>query len=221
MGRILVTTTNEKGDVSYVAGKVTFVREGQEGKVVNIGMTLNVYNPETRTSEKKYGNFAAWNNDDPEKPQLADRVRKAKVDAGSYILIRCGNIFERGTANDGTVQLDAKLFDFQYNAFAEIVTNDGRKQSVIIGTVRNVRDDGGDYFRIGIPVDTMSGGKKETTWYNITFANGKATMADNARKILKNGSTVAILGSELSKRENNGAVYNDFFGNVFDVKYEN
>jgi hypothetical protein len=219
MGRILLTTTNEKGSISYVAGKVSFIREGQEGRVVNIGMTLNVYNTETRTGDKKYINFAAWNNDDASKPQLADRVRKAKVDAGSYILIRCGNISEGNPATDGTPQLDAKLFDFQYNAFYAVETDDGRKQSIIIGTVRSVKDDGGDHFRVGIPVDAMSNGKKETTWYNVTFANGRSKNADSARKILKQGSSLAILGSEMNKHEYNGNMYNDLFGNIFDIKY--
>jgi hypothetical protein len=220
MSRILTTIKQEKGEVNYVAGKVTFVREGQDGRVVNIGMSLNVYDPETKTSSKKYITLNAWNNDDAEKAQLADRVRKAKVDTGSYILVKCGTLIDDGEANNGTPRVKASVFDFQYNWFGAVETDEGQKRSIIVGSVRSIRDSG-DYFKVGVPVETNRGGKKETKWYNITFSNGKSSMADTARKILKQGSAIAVLGSELTvKTGENGSEFNDFYGNILDVKYE-
>jgi hypothetical protein len=222
MGRILATIKQENGDINYVAGKVTYISERDDGKVVNISMSLNCYDPETKTKEKKYISLAAWNNDDAGKSQMADRVRKAKVVAGSYILARCGTFTEdsRGPASDGTPRVNANLFDFQYNWFGEI-TDGEKKKSLIIGTVRTIKDNG-KFFSVGIPVDKTVEKKKKTTWYNVSFADTeKSQMATVAKKILKQGSVIAVCGSTLTTKEgNNGNSFNDFYGNQLDMKYD-
>jgi hypothetical protein len=223
MGRILFTRKNEKGDINYIAGKVSFVRDGQDGKVVNIGITINEYDTATKVRVRKYVSLAGWNDDDLNKAQMADRLRKAKVATGSYILARCGTLTEDEPAKDGTPRLNSVLFDFQYNAFQAFEDNNGNKRSIIIGTVRKIKDSNNEYFEVGIPVETTKDGKKETKWYNISFRNTeKSAMADTARKIIKVGSAIAVYGSEVTtKAGKNGNEFNDMYGYVIDVKYDN
>lgn len=225
MGKIIYTQKNEKGDIHFVAGQVSYVQDGMgelKDRVVNIGLTLDVYNREKKENEKKYLSVAFWNNDDPSKAQLADRVRKAKLGAGSFIYLRVGTMKDMEPASDGTPRLACSGFDFQYNGQYEISVPDKDPYNVICGTCRRTQESG-DYYQVNIPVERRSGGEKTTTWYSVSFKDSeKSKVGTRAKKVLKDGTPVCILTGVITDKEgNNGAVYHNAYAMDFVAGFAN
>lgn len=217
MGKLMFKRNTEKGDVNYVAGTITFIREGVgevEGKVVNIGMTVNIYDYEKKESQKKYLTVSFWNNDDPTKPQMADRVKKANLHTKQFVLLRCGGFREDTAANDGTPRLACLGFDFQFNDFVEL----SDKYDLIVGTARNCSRNE-DRYRISVPVDKRLKDEKEakTRWYSVTFFNNeKRAAADNAENILVQGIPCCVLCNKLKENtDGTGKIYRDLVGYEF------
>lgn len=221
MGKVIFTQQTDRGVYNMIGGTVTYVADGQgevKDKVVNIGLTLNTYNKEKKREEKQYLSVAFWNDEDPEKPQLADRVKRAKVRVGSFLFFRTGKITDTGrNANDGTPRLSAVGFDFQYNCKYEIPAEEGqRSYNILCGYARNV-EQRGEYYQVSIPVERRINGDKETVWYAVSFANTeKNNIGTRASKVVQNGTPVCILTGSISDREgNNGTVYHNTRGFEF------
>jgi len=216
MGKIMYTTKNEKGDINYVAAAVSFVSDGlgdAKDRVVNIGTSVDVYDPENKTRQKKYLNVGFWNNDDTSKAQLADRVHKAKVSPGSFLLLRTGTFRDAEPAGDGTPRMNASGFDFQYNSQVEIPVEGKAPVNIICGTARRtqLRDDG--TFVANVPIDSKVDGNKVTTWYSISFKDkGKNNLGTRASKTIRDGVPVCILAGKITDNDGtNGMVYHNAY----------
>ena len=213
MGKVLFTKKNENGDINYVAGRVSFIQEGtgsMEGQVVNVGMTLTVYNRETKTSEKKYLSVGFFNND---RAKMADRVRNAKVHAGSFVLVTCGTFRDTEPAKDGTPRMTAIGMGFDYSTQRTISNAEGQEYNLIVGTARRIIDDP-DNKRVNITVPTTVFNRdtreNETKWFGVTCANTeKSNIYDRAKAAIVDGSAVAFLTSRVRVTEKDGKVYND------------
>ena len=199
MAKIIKTNINEKGDVNFIGGYINFLREGAENNVVNIGLTLDVYNKETKTSEKKFLGVAFWD-------EKADRIRKAGVREGEFMLITTGTMKDDGEAKDGTPRLKASGFDFQRQQMKEF-TDDG--VCVLAGFVRKLKAEA-DRISFSIPIDKkLSDGTKETSWYSVTAKDTEKTKIFSrlAKMGITDGSPVVLLTSKVQE--------NGKFKNVF------
>ena len=223
MGKKMITNaTKSGGEINLITGVVTFMRDGeyQGKKVVNIGITLETYNPDTRENDKSYLNISAWNNDDVKK-QFADRVTNAKVAVGSFLSFLTGPIQDddksNAVATDGVPRYKANLLDFQYNR-RWVFGEGSEERNIVIGTVRRVTDKE-DSFSVSIPVNNAikkADNTYETAWYNVAFKNTeKATMADRARNVLAVETPCAILCGKLYTNEENGK--DVYYLNGFDI----
>jgi len=209
MGKILVCQETERGEKNYVAGVVTYVQEGLEGRVMNFGISVSIWNAELQDSIKWYLNFGAWNNENPEKPQMADRVRNAGIEVGTLLCVTCGGLIEDDIADDGTPRYKASVWNFKKNGRVSIpAETQDQERNIIIGTIAKTLSNG-DYYTVSIPVYTPRGEETITTWYNISFKNNEERFAaDQAREVLVKGTDCAILCGRVKK--NNG--FNDLWG---------
>lgn len=200
MGKVLFTQRNESGTIHYVAGKVTFVQEGtgtMQGKVVNVGMVLNVYNPETKAQEKKYLNIGFFNS---EKSKNADRIKSAGVRAGSFIMAVVGDFRDGDKAPDGTGRLNAYGFSFDFSCVREIKAE--KSYTVVAGQAHNLKDDGSKLsFAVPVTIWNRDKGEKEIQWVSVTAMNNENRKTyDYAKRVIKDGSVVGLLCSAI--REN-------------------
>ena len=210
MGKVLFTRKNADADINYVAGRVSYVREGtgaMEGKVVNIGMTITVYNRETKENEKKYLSVGFFNSD---QSALADMVKNAKVRAGSFILMTVGTLRDQGTANDGTPRVSAYGFSFDYSCAREIKSGD-KTYMLIAGSARNIQDDESrSQIRFSIPASVYDRAEKKNTtvWYGVTAQNSeRRNLYNYAKSLIVDGSAVALLCSAVRETEKGGRTY--------------
>ena len=197
MGKIMYTEKSATGgEINHIAGVVTYVGERivNDIKVANIGTTLSVYNPETKSYDNKYLSIGFWNSTDETKPQLADNVLKARVAKGSFLMMVVGELKENDPATDGTARLSARGLYFTYNGKRELKNENGEViYNLFCGTACNPRESEG-VFDLNIPINTRAGAETETTWYSIRFTNNdKNTLADQATKLMNNKVPVCIL----------------------------
>lgn len=173
--KLVITRMNE---MVLVGGKVVDVREGTgqaTGRVVNVKIEGSEWNKEEQKEEKKILDIAFWNSDKPDGKQLADRVKKAGVKAGSFItalvLLK----------DDGK----AHGIDFRYSGvWVFPATGEKKEINVFVGSVASFDEDPeGRYVRVSVPTKDRNG---ETVWNRITFWNSDdAAMADRAKACLK------------------------------------
>lgn len=130
-------TTVRKGNNVIVCGVVSKIREGQDGRVVNVTLEGETYDSKQKASVNKKLEFAFWNSDKSDdllegKNQLADRVRKAKVSEGAYLMVK-------GYVKDGK----CVGLDFRYTgrlSLAPEKDKEGDKGiNVMVGSVSSVR----------------------------------------------------------------------------------
>ena len=200
---------------SIIVGEVTKVSEGKgaaEGKVVSLTINRKELNKEAKEEVIIPTTVSFWNNDDSSKPQMADRIRKAKVSEGSYLMVSC-IIDESDTKK-------ARGYQFWYSGIGSVKTEeepDEKKVNVITGYIASVRENG-RVFNVSIPVKVY--GEEESRFYQIAFWNNedesKPQMADRAKKILNKGDRVAIVCSEIKETEYNGKTYYNLTGFSFE-----
>lgn len=204
MGKILFTNKKENGDVNYIAGIVTFVNEGygeMEGKVVNCGMTLSVWDPEKKESQKKYLSISFFNN---ENRPLRDRFVNAKVGAGDFILVTTGTIKELTPAKDGTPRIAATGFAFSKSGITYVEAGD-KKYNVVIGTARRLRDvPEKSILNVNVPVSVFDKTDKsrKDVWYSISFADNDSRKLYKPAKAITEGTPIACLCGEVRENGN-------------------
>lgn len=192
MAKLIYTEkANDGHNIHYIAGNVSFVNAGTgeyEGKVMNIGMTLETFNPVTREREKKLLTVSFWNSNEN---KLADRIRNAKVQAGAFLLVKCGELRDAGINEDGVQKLNAYGFRFQYNEALRL----SEKNTLICGPIRRINEVANGITAF-IPVKTRSG---DSVWYSVNFfnreVNGKVyKIGERAAKYgLANGTNVCAI----------------------------
>lgn len=226
MAKLVYTEKASDGhNVHYIAGNVSFVNFGTgeyEGKVVNVGMTLDTFNPKTREREKKLLTVSFWNSG---KHKLADRIRSAKVRAGVFLLIKCGELRDAGVNGDGVQKLNAYGFRFKYNEIVHL----GDDLTLICGTIRRTNKSefhwmemNGDRLIVSVPIKTKTG---ETEWYSIHFINGDVN--EKTRKIaeraarygLSDGMDICALCGPVDVVEGGNTTFRNLYAYDFSVGY--
>lgn len=205
MGKILFTNKKENGDVNYIAGTVTFVNEGygeMEGKVVNCGMTLSVWDPEKKESQKKYLSISFFNK---ENRPLRDRFVSAKVGAGDFIMVTCGTIKDLTPAKDGTPRIAATGFAFSRSGITTVESGD-KKYNLVIGTARRIRDvEDKSILNVNVPVSIYdkADSTRKDVWYSIAFAsNDSRKLYKPAKDAITEGTPIAVLCGEVRENGN-------------------
>lgn len=218
MSKILFTEHRENGDVNYIGGKVTYVSPGSgsaEGKVINVGMALDVYNKEQQEVERNYLNIAFWNGD---KRNLADAVTKAKVKPGDFLIVVTGGIRDAGETKNGTLKKSTNGFGFNFSKKLDI---NNSHEAIVHGNVRNIYSkDNAAYVTVAV-----FGPKKSEVLYSITFpekdgAGNMRHLNTRAEKLLKKGSSVCILTGPIKDNEKDGKTYHNAFAYDFVVGHD-
>lgn len=199
MGRIMYTKKDERGELNYLSGVITFVREGADGKVLNIGMMLDGKDPASVS-------IACWNG---EKTKLADRARAAKLAPGSFITVLVGELKDAGKNEKGMQRFNANAFRFWYNGAISI--EDGDKTfTLVCGRAVSPREGDGLYsVQVPISVWNTEMGGQETDWVGVTFWNSEKVtdFADKAKERVTRGTAFAALCGAIKEREHNGRQY--------------
>ena len=214
MGKIIYTKSDEKGELNLVVGNVSSIREGNSGQLY-ISITVNEWDREKQESQKKYLAISAWDNTEKGGKNMVDRVRKAKLAAGSFASFLTGAIDSESNAEDGTPRIRASLIDFRYNHRWNFGEGDAER-NIVIGTVTRTHDFDEDSFNVTIPVDNSikkDDDNYDTAWYGITFKNTENRKnATNMRKFLSKGTACAVLCGSLRTSESNGYTNYNLYG---------
>jgi len=213
--------TSENGSINLVAGTVSSLLEGEgeyKGRVVNVGISIDIHDNTTKSSHSNYLYIALWNSNEPGGKMLADHAKHA-IKVGSLYTFLTGPLNEERRTDDGTKVLSAYATDFQSNY--RWVFNEGKDNelNVVIGPVRTIRSTGENY-EVGIPVDVpaanTASGKQDVIWYNVGFKNhGQFLNADNARRLLEKGTICALHAGKLKINEWKDRTYRNMYG--FDI----
>lgn len=130
-----------------------------------------------------------------EDKRLADRIKKAKVQTGSYISVLTVGEKDAKTATG---------LDFKYSGIWKFKGQDGKKNSTVIhGMACSGREVDKNTFSVSVPIKYVENGEESTRWYEITFYNsddGEYRNADIAKKLLSEKTTCCIRGGEVKEK---------------------
>jgi len=173
----------ERDGRKLVQGIVTEKRPGTgaaTGRVVNIKIKANVYDPETKDEKEETMDIAFWNSDTK---KLADDANN-RLDVGKYVSVLV-------TEKDG--KYSATAFKKQgVWKFAETLDDAGNvantEANVLVGLVVNgYESEDGSRYRISMPVTTFDAdGNPNSEWVSITFFDSERqpNLPQNAKRVL-------------------------------------
>lgn len=181
--------------------EVTAVEFGEN--VSTLTVSYKVYDKNLEIEVEETESIPFYNSKDKEYPQLADRIVKAGIEAGTRISV----LF---------VKKDDKIFgqNFCFGKGRFTLPSENMTYNIIQGYVTRISS-GEGRFSVTIPVET---GKDQTDWLSITFWNNEtAKMADRASKVIREGDLVAVLCGAVKEKTVGEKVYKNLSGYRFEI----
>lgn len=195
MGKILYSQVTEKGSVHYISGTVTSIRENKDANhPFNLEIVASVFNGETKTWSLKNINLQSWEGNSW---SCIDRIKTMKVQVGSAVLCRCGNLKEyeyTGKSGKTYSGLQAPLFSIMYDYKWELEPEKKNNLYLLCGTVKNIHEykDGSATVTVNIGEYDHDKKKASTVAYDCEV-DDKTYTALKKKKVAK-GGTLSCVG---------------------------